>query len=145
MATIDNPKSIEARRKYVSAFNDTMVRIWQDRIILLGVIDTGYLLQNVRGVQLIIHDDKIMHITLSQAFPSYGLWQNFGTGRETPRGNAGNIGHDKVRKKRPWFSPKYFGSVMNINEFFAESLGREFVGVVAKALDDRWLKRSIET
>lgn len=144
MAAIDDPKAIEARRKYVYAFNETMIKIWQDQIILLGVIDTGHLLRNVRGVKMQIHDNKILSVTLEQEFPSYGIWQDYGVGKETPRGNPGDIGHDKVRKRRKWFSRKYYGSVMNINDFFAESLGREFIGVVARALDDRFLKQSLE-
>ena len=34
-------KQLEERRKYVTAFNSTMIKIWRERIALLGVIDTG--------------------------------------------------------------------------------------------------------
>ena len=33
--------AIEERAKYVAAFNDTMIKIWQEQITLLGVIDTA--------------------------------------------------------------------------------------------------------
>lgn len=122
-----------------------MIRIWQDQIMLLGVIDTGHLLRSVRGVTMQINDDRVVSVTLEQQFATYGIWQDYGVGRETPRGNPGDIGHDKIRKRRKWFSRKYYGSVMNINDFFAESLGREFVGVVARALDDRFLKSAVQT
>lgn len=36
-------EQVEARRKYVRAFNATMVKIWREQISLLGVIDTGAL------------------------------------------------------------------------------------------------------
>lgn len=87
-------------------------------------------------------DDSITTITLSQSFLEYGLWQNYGTGREVARGNPGDIGRDKVRQRRPWMSRKFYASFMNIKEFMAESLGREFVGLVADALDDKKCART---
>ncbi len=32
------------------------------------------------------------------------------------------IGHDKVHQRRKWFSPKYYASVMNLKESFADAL-----------------------
>ena len=32
-----------------------------------------------------------------------------------------------------WFSRKYYASVMNIKEFFADNLGKEFIGIIADA------------
>ena len=88
---------------------------------------------------------------LSQTFLEYGLWQDFGTGKEIPRGNHGDIGREKggnrdvdniaggnQRKPKKWFSRKYYASVMNIREFLADNLGNEFVGIVAKSLDDNY-------
>ena len=39
MSGTDN-QQLEARRKYVRAFNATMVKIWREQIALLGVIDS---------------------------------------------------------------------------------------------------------
>ena len=36
----------EAREKYILSFNATMIQIWQERITLLDVIDTGALLRS---------------------------------------------------------------------------------------------------
>ena len=119
-------QAIEERAKYVAAFNDTMIKIWQEQITLLGVIDTGQLLE----------------VHLSQAFLEYGLWQDYGTGKEVPRGNSGDLGKPKVRKARHWFSRKYYMSVMNIKEFMADSLGRQFQGILAD-LDGKKLGRKL--
>ena len=129
--------AIQQREKYVSAFNKTMIQIWQEQITLLDVIDTGRLLRSpiTLNVQA---DGKFFDITLSHAFLEYGLWQDFGTGKEVPRGNPGDIGRDKVRQKKPWFSRKYYASVMNMRDFMADSIGKDFVGLVAKALDDKF-------
>lgn len=129
---------IEERRKFISAFNDTMIRIWQEQITLLGVIDTGMLLNSLGAISTRM-DNTATEAELSQGFREYGLWQNYGTGRETPRGNSGDIGRAKVRKKRVWFSRKYFASVFNIRDFLAISIGEEFCGVISNMFDKRKL------
>ena len=123
----------DAREKFVLAFNDTMVKIWQEQITLLGVIDTGALLGSVVSLATKA-DGTFSHVSLSQAFLEYGLWQDYGVGGEVPRGNHGDIGREKVREARPWFSRKYYASVMNIRDFFADNMGQEFCGIIADAL-----------
>jgi len=61
----------------------------------------------------------------------YSLWQDYGTGRETPRGNSGDIGRTKVRQRRKWFSRKYYASVMNIKEFYEDNIGHQFCGIIS--------------
>ena len=38
------------------------------------------------------------------------------------------------RRKNRWFSRKYFASVMNFQEFYADSLGQEFCRAISNAL-----------
>ena len=131
---LNEQQAIEERAKYVAAFNDTMIKIWQEQITLLGVIDTGQLLRSPVGGRATA-DGKVSEVHLSQAFLEYGLWQDYGTGKEVPHGNSGDLGKPKVRKARHWFSRKYYMSVMNIKEFMADSLGRQFQGILSDALD----------
>ncbi len=35
---------------------------------------------------------------------------------------------------------KYYSSVLNLRDFLADNIGQSFVGVVAKAIDDRYLR-----
>ena len=137
ISTMPETDAIQQREKFVNAFNKTMIQIWQEQITLLDVIDTGRLLKSPISLN-VQADGKFFDITLSQAFLEYGLWQDFGTGKEVPRGNPGDIGRDKVRQKKPWFSRKYYASVMNLRDFMADSIGKDFVGLVAKALDDKF-------
>ena len=118
------------REKFVTAFNDTMIKIWQEQITLLGGIDTGALLASPKAIAMRA-DGRFFEVSLSQAFLEYGLWQDYGTGRETPRGNSGDIGRTKVRQRRKWFSRKYYASVMNIKEFYEDNIGRSFTGIIA--------------
>jgi hypothetical protein len=130
-------KEIEAqeeREKYIKAWNETMLRIWQERITLLEVIDTGRLLASPVAMP-VRADGRFVEVTLSQEFLEYGLWQDYGVGRETPRGNSGDIGRAKVRQRRPWFSKRYYASVLNLRDFFGENLGREFQGIMADTFE----------
>ena len=129
----------DEREKYVMAFNDTMLKIWQEQITLLGVIDTHSLLRSPTALP-VRTDGRFFEVGLSQAFLEYGLWQDYGTGRETPRGNSGDLGLEKVRGRRRWFSRKYYASVMNIKEFFADNLGKEYQGILSDIFDDKILR-----
>jgi len=132
-----HPDPQSEREKYVSAFNDTMLKIWQEQITLLDVIDTSHLLHSVKAMP-VRADGRFIEIGLSQLFTEYGLWQDFGTGKEIPRGNHGDIVREKKRKAKKWFSRKYYSSVLNLRDFLADNIGQSFVGVVAKALDDNY-------
>lgn len=132
-------RAFSEREKFVSAFNETMLKIWKEQMTLLDVIDTGALLASPKALPLRA-DGQFIELGLNQSFLEYGIWQNFGTGKETPRGNKGDIGRKKVRQKKPWFSRKYFASVMNLRDFLADNLAKEFVGVVAQSLDDKYLR-----
>ena len=120
----------DARQKYILAFNATMLDIWKERITLLEVIDTGLLLRSPLSLP-VKADGRFFEVTLSQAFLEYGLWQDYGVGRETPRGNSGDIGRRKVRQRRPWFSKTYYASVLNLRDFLGENIGQEFQGIIA--------------
>lgn len=141
MSGTDN-QQLEARRKYVRAFNATMVKIWREQIALLGVIDTGALYRSTVGISMTA-DGKFIDITLEQAFNTYGLFVDYGTGRNTPRGNPGDIGKANGRHRKRWFSRKYFASVMNIQEFFADNVGREFCRAVSNALNPDIMRRAV--
>ena len=134
MDAMTQQQAQQEREKYVLAFNDTMIKIWQEQITLLDVIDTRSLLRSPMALP-VRADGRFVEVGLSQAFLEYGLWQDYGTGKETPRGNSGDIGREKKRKRRRWFSKKYYSSVMNIRDFFADNLGREFQGIIADAFD----------
>ncbi len=139
---ISEHDAVEQRRKFVEAFNDTQLNMWQEQITLLDIIDTGALLGSVAAVRC-DHDGKVTVVTLEQSFLEYGLWQEYGVGREIPRGNPGDIGRDKVRQRRPWMSKKLYASVMKLKEMFADSMGREFCGIVADALSDRKMREQV--
>ncbi len=48
--------------------------------------------------------------------------------------NPGDIGRDNKQKLRRWFSCKYFASVINIRESFADNLGKDVADSISNAL-----------
>lgn len=140
MKDIGQNTALQERQKFVAAFNDTMIRIWKERITLLGVMDTKRLLYSPVSLGFRA-DGRMVDVQLTQAFREYGLWEDYGTGRETPRGNPGDIGRAKVRQRRRWFSIKFYASYMRLREFYEENLGREFIGIINEALDDYNFRR----
>lgn len=126
-------KALQERQKYVQAFNATMIKIWREQIALLGVIDTGALYRSTLAVRMNA-DGKYTSITLEQSFNLYGLFVDYATGSNTPRDNPGDLGRDNARKRRRWFSRKYYASVMSIRDFYADNLGRDLADTVSNAL-----------
>ncbi len=119
---------IDERKKFVEAWNKTMLDIWQERIFKLKVMDSGSLWRS--PLELPVRaDGRFYDITLSQTFLEFGLWQD--------------IGRDKKRVRRRWFSTKYYASVMALRDFIAESLGQEFVGMFAN-LDADDMRRNTD-
>ena len=133
-SNLTEQQAFQERQKFVNAFNDTMLKIWQEQITLLGVIDTGALLASPKALP-VRADGRFFEVGLSQTFLEYGLWQDYGTGRETPRGNSGDLGRAKKRQRRKWFSRKYYASVMNIKEFYEDNIGKSFTGIISNALN----------
>lgn len=127
--------TVDSRKKYIEAWNKTMLDIWQERIYRLGVMHTGALWRSPLSMP-VRADGRFLDISLSQSFLEYGLWQDLGVGREVPHGNSGDIGREKKRQRRKWFSTKYYSSVMNLRDFMADSLGNEFVGMFANLDSD---------
>lgn len=140
---ITEEKALEERAKYIGAFNSTMIDIWKEKIVDMEVMDTKSLLNSVAALP-VRADGRFSEVVLMQTFLEYGLWQDYGVGREVPRGNPGDIGRVKVRERRRWFSLKYYSSVMNLRDFMADSMGREFIGIMSDAFNDKRLKGSTE-
>ena len=119
-----------------------MIKIWREQIALLGVVDTGALYRSTVAVSMTA-DGKFTSVSLTQKFNLYGIYADYGVGSNTPRGNPGDLGRDNKRKRRRWFSRKYFASVMNIQEFYADNLGRQFCNAISNALNPDTMRKSI--
>lgn len=130
----------ESRRQYVEAFTGTMIDIWRERLVILKAIHTGALYKSiVSGVPVMNNDVSV--VSLSFSFLSYGIHLQNGVGREVYIGNPGDIGRAKVRKKKPWFQPKFQASIYNIRDFMLASFNAQVVEIVDEVLVDRALDK----
>lgn len=73
----DTAAARQERAEYVDAFNRTMVEIWKEQIVKLGVIDSGNLYGSVRLTHS-AHDEKITEIDVSWQLAEYGVYQDRG-------------------------------------------------------------------
>lgn len=131
----DPAQVIDARRKYVEAFNNTLIDIWKDRIRKYKAINTGDLYASLRHLQLKA-DPEYTSLELQHEYLEYGEYVDKGTGRETPKGNPGDIGRNKVRQRRPWLFRPYMRSFYNIRDFMAESLGEQAAATICSLLSN---------
>lgn len=131
---LSEEQALERRKSYVEAWNTTMVDIWQDQIYQLGVIDTEFLYESPTAVT-VSNDGRFLSFELRQEFLEYGLWQDYGTGKEVYRGNTGDIGRTKKRERRQWFSTPFFRSVYKLKGAMADIAGQQFLGVFANIFD----------
>ncbi len=130
----DPDEALKERERYVRAYNNTMVRIWKEKLSYLDVIDTGSLYNSVVGVSMNA-DSKFTSVSLQQEFSEYGIYQERGTGKNTRKGNPGDIGHENRRKKKKWMMRKHFASMFNLREFMADSLGKQTCLAITNALE----------
>lgn len=137
--------AVEERRKWIEAWNSTMLDIWHDRIRKLRVRDTGALFDSLQKFSIKTDPDgKFLELEIKHEFLEYGLWNDLGVGRGVDIGNTHKRDQDgwqNPRKRRKWESRKYYASTMRLKEFMAESLGEEFIGMVAD-LDADTLRRN---
>ena len=123
-STVDKnrPKSTaEDRQRYMQAWSEKMVEIWRERIIRLGVIDTGQLHEKFsQAVQGNVSTD--MHVIMHK-FMMYGIYQDVGVGRGYTPGNGGQLRKDR-----------YYASVMVLREQMAYMYGEEFAGLLSNAI-----------
>ena len=72
MSNTNEQKSLEARQKYILAFNDTMIKIGKEQITLLDVIDTRRLLMSPMPLSTSA-DGRFSEVMLAQSFLKYGM------------------------------------------------------------------------
>lgn len=126
---------VEERKRYAKAFSETMIKLWQEKIVLAGrtrAYDTGALFRSVaHNFSYTVSGDGV-EMAFQWEMKPYGVYVERGVGRGYFHGNHGDIGPlRKPRHKRPWMSPKYWLSLYNIRDYMAEALGREAVAIVS--------------
>jgi len=155
----------EQLRRFEQGWCDTMVDIWHERMMLLGVRDTGALMGSVNGSV----NGSAGGRSITHRFLEYGIYVAAGVGGGGHKGkygyrhgNGGDLefldpqyreehGLDKPRKRGPkwggvytsgkprkerdWFARKYLASIHRLNEKEAEFYGEAYQGLLPEVFD----------
>lgn len=132
-----NNKNIteEELRKYEEGWTREMVNFWRERMLKLEIYRTGALYKSLTS--------SINGNTIEHKFLTYGIYVAAGVGNGYKRDNGGDLpflkdwkANNKHRKKRDWFTRKYYSSVMKLGEVEASHYGEAYRGLIATALQD---------
>lgn len=133
MAT--DPKQIE---RYEQGWTREMMTYWRERMLRLGVYDTGSLYRSLTGSVR-----QGAPTTIEHRFLYYGIYVAAGTGRGYTRGNGGDLAflkdwktNSRHRQRRDWLWRKYYSSLMRLSETEAAFYGEAYTGLLADALTD---------
>lgn len=124
--------------RYEEGWTREMMTYWRERMLRLGVYDTGALYRSLAGSRM-----GGTPTTIEHKFLYYGIYVAAGTGRGYTKGNGGDLAFlkdwktsTKHRKRRDWIWKKYFSSVMRLSETEAAFYGEAYSGLMAEALTD---------
>ena len=149
----------EDLRAYQLAWTPKMVDIWEEKLLMLGVYDSGALVASLTG--------NVNGDAMTFKFLTYGVYVDTGVGY-LYAGHDGNIPflddayrfeHDldvprkvgpawgggytsgKPRQKKPWFNQKFFSSQMKLKADLQRIVGDAFVGIV-RTIEDSSKRKS---
>lgn len=116
-----------------------MVDIWKEKIIKYSIIDSGNLMSSVTGSSS--QDSALLK------FVSYGIYQAYGVGNGYKHDNGGNLEFldpeyrkkhklGRPRKRRNWYTPRLYSSVMVMQRAMAEIYSHDIVNTICDALTD---------
>lgn len=128
---------------YLRAWRYKMIQIWQDRLDLLGVHDTGALRRSVQAGATGLTPGKQ---NLTFRFLEYGIYVDLGVGNGYRHDNGGDLKFlgkayrtlhhmGKPRERRPWFNRSWYISVEVLKNHLANILGDQFAGAFDNLTD----------
>ncbi len=129
--------------EYLDDWTKMMVDIFQERVSRLRIVDTGEFYNSFKS-----RLDAVAQGRESVTrFLEYGMYQALGVGNGYSRENGGDLEildpeyrrthkMGKPRKRRDWFSRKWFMSVMNAVEDLARITGEESAQILCDSLSD---------
>lgn len=106
-------------QQYLVAWTRMMITIWQEKIVMLGAVDTWELYHSFKS-----------HITVNAGgdgaridfgFKLYGFYANAGVGGEMYQGNPGDV--NTHRKAKPWFDQGWYRSINALQRDVAKIYG----------------------
>lgn len=134
----------EAKIAYYQAWARMMITIWQDKIIMMDVHDTGALLNSFQHELQFNSNGDVTKIVF--AFLEYGRMVDMGVGRGMNAGiKRGQSSYSDyrndigqltgfARKNKNWYTRPYFHSVKVLTEKIAEMYGEQFQAIIQESM-----------
>lgn len=127
------------QEEYIKGWTNTMIDIWKEKIVKYSIIDSGNLMSSVTGSSS--QDSALLK------FVSYGIYQAYGVGNGYKHDNGSNLEFldpeyrkkhklGKPRKRRNWYTPRLYSSVMVMQRAMAEIYSHDIVNTICDALTD---------
>lgn len=118
----------QEKQKYYDAWARMMITIWQDKIINLGIRDSGDLLTSFTSELHMQSNGDVGKIT--HTYMLYGRMVDMGVGRGTHFGDV-----ESTRKQKQWYNKFYYHSVKVLTEKTAGLYGEQFQAIISGALN----------
>lgn len=133
--------------RFERGWADMMVKIWQEKLVLLGAVHTGALYRSM-GYNIVGENGRNRQI--AHRFLLYGLYVENGSGNGYKRGNGGNLAirdeeyrkqhkMGKTREKRFWFSKRYYASIQKLYDIEARAYSLQYVNKVREGLTQQMM------
>ena len=145
--TFETPVKQDDLNKYEVGWTKEMMVYWRERMMKLSIYRTGDLYRSFIGKR---HPGPTT--TIEHTFAQYGIYVEAGVGngyKTKEKGNNGDLkflaDHSrKHRQRKPWFSKKYYSSIMKLSEVEACFYGQAYQGLIATALENIFENKGIE-
>ncbi len=128
------------KRASIRQWADVTMKMWKEKIVALQIWDEGALYHSLVNHVMSNAGGDVSKIDF--LFKQYGIYVDMGVGKETSRGNAGDLRFAKTRQPREWYSKVFFREVMKLKEYMAWRYGQEGAALVsqgfANAFDQRY-------
>ena len=111
----------------VDAWADIVTKQWRGAINKLNIHSTGALFESI--AYDVIGGDKPDKVRFT--FKDYGVYVNFGVGKET---RIGNKGVNTSRRAKKWYTPVIFREIDALSRILADKYGEKAAGVIVSAI-----------
>lgn len=121
------------REQYLIEWAKRMVEIWEEKILMYKVLDSGELYRSLNDH--IIKNAGGNITVIEHFFNFYGIYVDKGTGKETSKGNSGDLGFTPNREAKPWFNIKFYYYTRVLAERMAKITGKEFTYIIKNVIE----------
>ncbi|NCD41651.1 MAG: hypothetical protein EOL88_06110 [Bacteroidia bacterium] len=123
---------IENLQKTVTAWAEITEREWKAEINSLNIGVTGDLYESFQN-DIITGNNTVRSVRFR--FNDYGIYVNYGVGKEIRRGNTGNLGFTSLRNAKRWFSPVIYRETHILSRLLAEKYCMMGAGFIVEQIN----------